>query len=76
MKMIEQMEKKYDIRIRDDSFWHPLDHKYYKRYKIYTADGCLWENGLSFRGLQAECRENGDKFKKISEKYVRWLGVK
>lgn len=66
MKMIEKMEKKYGIKIRDDSFWNPLTGKDCKRYKIYTADGCSWENGLTFRGLQAECREYGDTFKKIA----------
>ena len=68
MRMIKKMEEKYMIRIRDDSFYHPLTGKYHKLYKIYTADGCLWENGLSFRGLQKECREYGDKFKEIGKR--------
>ena len=59
------MERKYGIKIRDDSFWDPFKQKFYKRYKIYTADGCQWENGLSYRGLQAECRKYGDTFKEI-----------
>ena len=71
MKMIERMEKDYHIGICDDSFYNPLTQKTYKRYKIYTADGCRWENGLTFRGLQAECREYGDKFKKIVESMIR-----
>lgn len=64
--MIEKMEEKYGIRIVDDSFVHPLTGRFYKRYKIYTADGCPWENGLSFRGLQAECRQHGNTFLKIA----------
>ena len=67
MKRIEQMEKKYGIFIRDDSFYDPLKQKFCKRYRIYTADGCQWENGLSFRGLQAECKRYGDTFKKVFE---------
>ena len=67
MKMIKQMERKYNITIVDDSFYSPLSNKLVKQYKIYTADGCLWENGLSFRGLQAECREFGEAFKRIGK---------
>lgn len=63
--MIEKMEQKYGIKIRDDSFWNPRTQKFMKRYKIYTADGCQWENGLSFKGLQAECKKYGDVFRSI-----------
>ena len=66
--MIDRMEKKYGIRIRDDSFHHPFKNQYVQRYKIYTADGCLWMNGLSYRGLQSECRWYGDTFKEIKRK--------
>ena len=65
---IREIEKKYGIGIVDDSFWNPLKQKFYKRYKIYTADGCLWENGLSYRGLQAECRKYGKTFTDIAKK--------
>lgn len=71
MSMIERMEKKYGIKIVDDSFYHPLTGRYYKRYKIYTADGCKWENGLTFRDLQKECREYGEEFIKIYNR--KWL---
>ena len=68
MKMIEQMEKKYHIVIRDDSFYSPFTKRTVKCYRIYTADGCPWENGLTFRGLQAECRKYGDTFKAIARR--------
>ena len=63
--MFQKMEEKYRIHVEDDSFYDPLTGRLYKRYRIYTADGCQWENGLSFRGLQAECKKYGDTFKKI-----------
>ena len=66
--MIDRMEKKYGIVIRDDSFWSPLKRKYIKCYRIYTADGCPWENGLTYRGLQMECKNYGDTFKEIKRK--------
>ena len=64
--MLQKMEEKYQIHIEDDSFCNPLTGRFYKRYRIYTADGCQWENGLTFRGLQAECKKFSDTFKKIA----------
>ena len=69
--MIKKMEEKYGIKIRDDSFYNPFKGKFIKRYKIFTADGCPWVNGLTFRGLQAECREYGEEFKRIAMKTKR-----
>lgn len=59
MTVIERLEKKYGIKVVDDSFFDPLSGRYVKRYKMYSADGCPWENGLTIKGLQAECREWG-----------------
>ena len=66
MTMIAKMEQKYGIAICDDSYYDPFTMRELKRYKIYTADGCQWENNLTFRGLQAECRQHGDTFKQIA----------
>lgn len=68
--MIEKLEKKYHIHIRDDSFYDPFTNRHLTRYKIFTADGCNWENGLSYRGLLKECREHGRTFINIYEKTV------
>lgn len=65
MGPIERLEQKYGIKVRDDSFWNPVSQRYVKRYRIYTADGCPWENGLSYRGLFKECRECGESMLSI-----------
>lgn len=53
-----QLEKKYGITIRDDSFIHPLNGRTYKQYRIYSADGCCWEKGLKgLKGVEKECKE-------------------
>lgn len=65
MAGIKSYESKYGITITNDSFTNPLTGKYQKRYKIYTADGCLWENGLTYRGLQQEIKTSGDIFLQI-----------
>ena len=37
-------------------------------YKIYTADGCPWENGLrSMIGVEAECRRYSSHILHIKE---------
>lgn len=67
MTIIKRLEKKYEVKIMDDSFYHPLTGKYHKRYKVYSADGCLWENGLTLKGLRAECKTWNDALLKIKE---------
>lgn len=65
MARIKSYENKYGITVTNDSFTNPLTGKYQKRYKIYTADGCLWENGLTYQGLQQEIKTSGDIFLQI-----------
>ena len=56
MTTIERLSKKYGIKVRDDSFSDPLTGRYQKRYRMYSADGCSWEKGLTLKGLQEECK--------------------
>lgn len=56
--MIEKLERKYGIKIEDDSYWHPLQQRFVKRYKVYSADGCSWDNNLTWRGLLAMLKED------------------
>ena len=52
-----QIEKKYGVKVVDDSFYNPIKNKYTKSYKIYSADGCPWENGLrTLKAVEAECK--------------------
>ena len=53
-----QLEAYYGIKIRDDGFYSPRTGKYVKAYKFYSADGCLWENGLrTLKAVENECIE-------------------
>lgn len=65
MKGIKRLEEKYGIKVVDDSFYNPFTKKWHKLYKIYTADGCPWENGLTYRGLQQEIKVSGNIFLQI-----------
>ena len=58
------MEKKWGIKVVTD-FTKGRSHY----YKIYSADGCLWENGL--RGMiavEAECKKWNDALLEIKAK--------
>ena len=43
MRGIRRLEEKYGIKVVDDSFYNPLTKKWYKLYKMYSADGCWWD---------------------------------
>ena len=52
-----QIEQKYGIHIADDSYYNPFKHKFIKMYRIYSADGCPWENGLkTIKDVERECK--------------------
>lgn len=56
-----QLEGKYGIKIADDSFY-TMAGTLIKAYKIYSADGCLWENGLrSIKAVEQECKQWGQQ---------------
>lgn len=62
--MIKRLEKAYGINIELD-FYNKV-----KYYKIYTADGCMWENGLTYQQLLKEIKENRENFLKIKNKVL------
>ena len=49
------LEKKYGIKVRDDSYYHPLTGRFVKQYNMYSADGCPWAKGLSREAVKKEC---------------------
>ena len=68
-----QIEKRWGVTIRDDSFWNPISAKEIKCYRVYSADGCPWENGLrTLKAVERECRIWSDRLlyiKKCTERY-------
>ena len=75
-KGIKRLEEKYGIKVVDDSFYNPLTKRYHKLYKMYSADGCPWENGLTYNKLQAECKQYAEvllKIKKECERHTETL---
>ena len=64
----EQIENKFKVVVADDSFIHPISGRYVRMYKIYSADGCQWENGLrSLKAVYDECKEWEETLAKIAK---------
>lgn len=54
--------KKYGVYVEEDGYFD-YSGNYRKLYNLYTADGCSWDRGLTWKGVQKECKEYGDTFK-------------
>ena len=54
-----QIEKKFGVKIREDcNYLASGGRGICSTYRIYSADGCLWENGLrTIKAVEKECRE-------------------
>ena len=57
MNGFKTLEEKYGITVTEEKWWNPLTNKLVKTYKIYSADGCPWEKGLSRAGVKKECEQ-------------------
>lgn len=57
MNGFKTLEKKYGITVVSEEFYNPLSGKFEVTYKMYSADGCPWEKGLSRRGVKRECED-------------------
>ena len=68
MKGFIRLEKKYGIKVFKDEIYNPFTGRMKMRYKIYSADGCPWENGLTKAGVKKECEKYGEKLLKIKER--------
>lgn len=65
----KQLEKRYAVKIVNDNFYNPRTGKMVKCYKIYSADGCPWENGLpTLEAVRKECEEWEPQLKRIAER--------
>ncbi len=81
------LEKRYGIKIANDDYFDPFSGKCVKQYKVYSADGCLWNYGLAtMKAVEEVCRRNRDSLLHIKElaercedkeeekpKYIVWI---
>ena len=57
MNGFKGVESKYGVTVRSEGFHMNRSGKRVETFKLYSADGCLWQNGLSRKGVKAECEE-------------------
>ena len=65
MKCFVRLESKYGIKITEEVIYNPLSGKFFKRYRMYSADGCPWAKGLTKEGVKAECEKYSAAFLRI-----------
>lgn len=52
MKGFKTIEKKYGIKVTHDYYDWLINNKEVEKFRIYTADGCLWDKGLTRAGVK------------------------
>lgn len=52
------IEKKYGVKVVSEGYHYNMYlGKSVETFKMYSADGCCWEKGLSRKGVKAECEK-------------------
>lgn len=59
MTGFKTIEKKYGVKVVSEGH-HYNGVKSVETFKMYSADGCCWEKGLSRKGVKAECERWAD----------------
>ena len=72
MRGFVRLEKKYGIKVVEDRIYNPLTGRTRMRYKMYSADGCPWENGLTKEGVKKECEQWAEQLIAVKEKRERF----
>lgn len=68
----QALEKRYNCFIFIEEYFDYFNpYRLIKRYKIVTADGNKWVNGLTYRGLQHELKVSADALRGIEP--ARWI---
>ena len=66
MKGFKTLEQKYGIMVAHDDFVL-RNGKLIETFKLFSADGCPWENGLTRNGVRKECEEWGNQLIEIKK---------
>ena len=69
MTGFKTIEEKYGVKVVSEGEWYnPRTGRMQETFKIYSADGNLWENGLTRRGVKAECEKWEDILIKLKNR--------
>lgn len=68
-KGFKTIEKKYGVKVVSEGSWYnERTGRMVETFKMYSADGCCWEKGLSRKGVKAECERWADALLSIKAK--------
>lgn len=62
------LENRYGIRVVEERWFNPLIGRMVTTYKMFSADGCPWEKGLSRAGVKAECERWSEQLLQIKNR--------
>lgn len=63
------LEKKYGIKVVSEGHhYNDRTGKMVETFKMYSADGCCWEKGMSRKGVKAECEQWSEELLKIKNR--------
>lgn len=66
IKGFKTLCQKYGIIIVSEGYhYNPCKGKSIETFRLYSADGCCWEKGLSRKDVKAECEEWAESLLKI-----------
>lgn len=58
MKGFLTLEKKYGITVEPDwCYYDEITGKKHQLYKMYSADGCTWNKGMTREEVKKDCEE-------------------
>ena len=58
MTGFKTLEKKYGVNVVSEGYhYNDRTGKMVETFKMYSADGCCWEKGMSRKGVKAECEQ-------------------
>ncbi len=67
MKGFKTIEKKYGIKVTHDYYDWLLGDKQVEKFRVYTADGCLWDRGLTRAGVKMMVEHDAPSLKAIKK---------
>ena len=66
--MFKTLEKKYGVKVMSEGHhYNPKVGKMIETFKMYSADGCCWEKGISRKGVKLECEAWGKQLLEIKK---------
>lgn len=74
MTVIERLEKKYGITVVSEGHhFNIYTNRAVETFRVYSADGCCWDKGLTRKGLQAMCKNDHEALLSIKKNEERSL---